>query len=478
NYSSDSYPISTEITMTAPTAPVTDATMLTAVADTKDNALESSMAIDPVTPTTPVHLDQLPSLTLDEDQRERLEKAKEYIRIIQKKFADKITKKATPALPGFNSALNPNPSLAALPLGVDARTMSIISRIYVGSIHFELAEEHIRAVLQLDPLSGRHKGFCFIEFDVPEAAHMAQNLMNGAELGGRTLRCGRPNNFDQALIDNLPPAPKNRVYVSNVNSHIDEDMLKTIFEAFGKIERCILVPNTATRQHKTYGFIDFESEEIATAAITSMNGFELGGNSLHVVTAMIPGTLIEGMKALEGLDPLPVPTLPTTTPIPTTNTPLVKGQTMPMSSVEPLTSVQSEENISIKGSQRYAVMQKLAQSEEAARVAQNKAQDAANRATTVVCIANAVAAAEADDVLKEEFEEECRRFGDVIRIHIETEDDPNGAAYIFVQFATVTSAQQAVQTLHGRWFGGRQLEADFYDQDAFITGNYKITKRQ
>ena len=96
----------------------------------------------------------------------------------------------------FSHMLNPNPSLATLPPGVDARTMSIISRIYVGSIHFELTEEHIRAVfsrfghirdisLQLDPLSGRHKGFCFIEFDVPEAAQMAQLAMNGADLGGR-----------------------------------------------------------------------------------------------------------------------------------------------------------------------------------------------------------------------------------------------------------------------------------------------------
>ncbi|KAI8053316.1 hypothetical protein BDF22DRAFT_655328 [Syncephalis plumigaleata] len=135
-----------------------------------------------------------------------------------------------------------------------------------------------------------------------------------------------------------------------------------------------------------------------------MNEIELGGNNLHVITAIIP------------------------------------EQSMTISPVEPLNSVLNEENISIKGSQRYAVMQKLAQSEEAARVAHNRAQKSDNTTTTVVRIANAVTAGEADDALNEELEKECRRFDVVTRIHIELDDDPAGAAYIFVQFDDVSDA--------------------------------------
>ncbi|RKP27395.1 hypothetical protein SYNPS1DRAFT_26954, partial [Syncephalis pseudoplumigaleata] len=429
-------------------------TEATAAATPAEPAADTTSEAEPVAPATPVHLEQLPSLTLDEDQRQRLEKAKEYIRAVQKTLVDKLPRKVVPIIPAFNGALNPNPALTALPPGVDARTMSIISRIYVGSIHFELTEEHLRAVfsqfgyprdisLQLDPVTGRHKGFCFIEFDVPEAAQMAQASMNGAELGGRALRCGRPNNFDQALIDNLPPAPKNRVYVSNVNTHVDEDMLQTIFEAFGKIQRCILVPNMTTRQHKTYGFIDFESEDVVPAAISAMNGFELGGNTLHVVRAMVAGTLIEGMSVLKGLAPLPVPPPSATATMPASIAHAALGQAMAAPSMDPLNSVLGEENISIKGSQRYVIMQKLAQSEEAARAAQDRAQHSGGKATTVVRIVNAVSAGEADDALREEFEEECRRFGTVKRIHIETDEDPAGAAYIFVQFDAISGAQQA-----------------------------------
>ncbi|KAI8052456.1 hypothetical protein BDF22DRAFT_734134 [Syncephalis plumigaleata] len=179
-----------------------------------------------------------------------------------------------------------------------------------------------------------------------------------------------------------------------------------------------------------------------------MNGFEVGDNNLHVITAMIPGTLIEGMKALKGLAPHQASSA-TIASTATTST-MLKGQSMTIPSVEPLNSVLGEENISIIGSQRYAVMQKLAQNEEAARVVHDRAQKSDHTATTVVRIANAVTAGEADDALNEELEEECRRFNVVTRIHIEVDDDTAGAAYIFVQFDDVSGAQQAVKMLYGR----------------------------
>lgn len=80
--------------------------------------------------------------------------------------------------------------------GIDPRSLSVLSRIYVGSINFELTEQHLRVVfgqfgaiksvsMSLDTLTGKHKGFCFIEFETPEGASLALDSMNGAELGGR-----------------------------------------------------------------------------------------------------------------------------------------------------------------------------------------------------------------------------------------------------------------------------------------------------
>jgi hypothetical protein len=39
--------------------------------------------------------------------------------------------------------------------------------------------------MTLDPLTGKHKGYCFVEYDTPEAAAAALHVLNGASLGAR-----------------------------------------------------------------------------------------------------------------------------------------------------------------------------------------------------------------------------------------------------------------------------------------------------
>lgn len=79
---------------------------------------------------------------------------------------------------------------------VDAQLLSILSRIYVGSITFDLHERHLRAIfgsfgpiktfnMSYDPAEKRHKGFCFIEFDTPDAANLAVSMLDSFNVGGR-----------------------------------------------------------------------------------------------------------------------------------------------------------------------------------------------------------------------------------------------------------------------------------------------------
>lgn len=74
-----------------------------------------------------------------------------------------------------------------------------MSRIYVGSISFEIGEEEIRktfspfgpiksVALSWDTVLQKHKGFAFVEFEVPEAASLALDQMNGYTLAGRNLK--------------------------------------------------------------------------------------------------------------------------------------------------------------------------------------------------------------------------------------------------------------------------------------------------
>lgn len=72
-------------------------------------------------------------------------------------------------------------------------------RIYVGSISFELREDAVRTAfkpfgpvkainMSYDTVTQRHKGFAFVEFELPEAAQLALEQMNGVFMGGRNIK--------------------------------------------------------------------------------------------------------------------------------------------------------------------------------------------------------------------------------------------------------------------------------------------------
>ncbi|KAK9878448.1 hypothetical protein WA026_022088 [Henosepilachna vigintioctopunctata] len=88
----------------------------------------------------------------------------------------------------------------------------------------------------------------------------------------------------------------------------------------------------------------------------------------------------------------------------------------------------------------------------------------------VVLLKNMVGPGEVDDDLEPEVKEECNvKYGEVgsCIIHEIPHDDPEEAVRIFVEFRRIESAIKAVVDLNGRFFGGRQVKATFYDTEKF-----------
>nr|CAD7426146.1 unnamed protein product [Timema monikensis] len=78
-----------------------------------------------------------------------------------------------------------------------------VSRVYVGSISFELKEDTIRQAflpfgpiksinMSWDPVMQKHKGFAFVEYEIPEAAQLSLEQMNGVMIGGRNIKVEVP----------------------------------------------------------------------------------------------------------------------------------------------------------------------------------------------------------------------------------------------------------------------------------------------
>lgn len=79
-----------------------------------------------------------------------------------------------------------------------------IYRLYVGSLHFNLTESDIKQVfepfgelefvdLHKDPVTGRSKGYCFVQYKRVEDARVALEQMDGFELAGRTVSISHPH---------------------------------------------------------------------------------------------------------------------------------------------------------------------------------------------------------------------------------------------------------------------------------------------
>ncbi|XP_021935773.1 poly(U)-binding-splicing factor half pint isoform X2 [Zootermopsis nevadensis] len=188
------------------------------------------------------------------------------------------------------------------------QALALMCRVYVGSISFELKEDTIRQAflpfgpiksinMSWDPVMQKHKGFAFVEYEIPEAAQLSLEQMNGVMIGGRNIKVGRPSNMPQAqsVIDEITEEAKhyNRIYVASIHPDLTEDDIKSVFEAFGPIKYCKLAPGSTPSRHKGYGFIEYETQQAALEAIASMNLFDLGGQYLRVGRAITPPNALQ-----------------------------------------------------------------------------------------------------------------------------------------------------------------------------------------
>ncbi|CAG9768754.1 unnamed protein product [Ceutorhynchus assimilis] len=192
------------------------------------------------------------------------------------------------------------------------QVLVLMCRVYVGSISFELKEDTIRQSflpfgpiksinMSWDPVTQKHKGFAFVEYEIPEAAQLALEQMNGVMIGGRNIKVnvvGRPSNMPQAqaVIDEIQEEAKqyNRIYVASIHQDLTEEDIKSVFEAFGPIVYCKLAQGSTGNKHKGYGFIEYETAQAANEAIASMNLFDLGGQYLRVGRAITPPNALLG----------------------------------------------------------------------------------------------------------------------------------------------------------------------------------------
>lgn len=74
----------------------------------------------------------------------------------------------------------------------------------------------------------------------------------------------------------------NRIYVANIEYKASEDDLKKYFEVYGNVVSVKILVDKVTGRPRGFGFIDFESANMAEAAIAEANNQEFMGRPLVV----------------------------------------------------------------------------------------------------------------------------------------------------------------------------------------------------
>ncbi|CAI5672859.1 unnamed protein product [Oreochromis niloticus] len=292
------------------------------------------------------------------------------------------------------------------------RALAIMCRVYVGSIYYELGEDTIRQAfapfgpiksidMSWDSVTMKHKGFAFVEYDVPEAAQLALEQMNSVMLGGRNIK----EAVAGASVLGALTAPQLLSQQMGIPQAVMAAQAPGVITGVTPVRPTIpMVPQ-----------VGLVNPVLASPPVLSN---QAGGSNQQEKKEEKEETLQDGT-----------------------------GQEM----------LSDQEHMSISGSSaRHMVMQKLLRKSE----------------STVMVLRNMVGPEDIDDDLEGEVTEECGKFGSVNRVIIYQEkqgeeEDADIIVKIFVEFSMASEMNKAIQALNDRWFGGRKVVAEVYDQDRF-----------
>ncbi|KAK1796956.1 hypothetical protein P4O66_008266 [Electrophorus voltai] len=341
------------------------------------------------------------------------------------------------------------------------------NRIYVASVHPDLSDDDIKSVFEAfgkikgcvlgrEPTTGKHKGFCFIEYEKAQSAVDAVSSMNLFDLGGQYLRVGKAVTPPMPLLTpttpgGLPPAAA-----------------VAAAAATAKI----------TAQEAVAG-----ASVLGTLASPAQILSQQMGLPQAVLAAQAPG-LITGVTPVR--PPLPVvPQVGLVNPV-LASPPIVPAAVSMATPVPTMPQQQPPSPPAPPAEVKREVEEKQPREEDA--MGQENASEheqlggggggGGGRSTvtqsgsTVMVLRNMVGPEDIDDDLEGEVTEECGKFGAVNRVIIYQErqgeeEDAEIIVKIFVEFSDSEEMNKAIQALNNRWFAGRKVVAEVYDQERF-----------
>merc|ERR1719322_142065 len=350
-----------------------------------------------------------------------------------------------------------SPDLPLTPEERDARTifcMQLSQRVRARDVEdFFSSVGKVRDVkLIVCNKTRRFKGIAYVEFKDLESVPLALGL-SGQKLCGVPVvvqpsqaEKNRVGNYSDPMV--RPEKGPMKLYIGSLHFNITEDMLKGIFEPFGRIHSIQLMKDPETDRSKGYGFITYNEAEDAKKAMEHLNGFELAGRAMKVghVTehAPIGPGFLDQDDERAGFDLGATGRLALMAK-------LAEGTGM---------KVPDQARAALMGGQ-----QEPAPPPQRVNVArrQEREENMPPIATQCFMLSNMFDPINErepawDQEIRDDVVEESNKHGGVVHIYVD-KASPQGNVY--VKCPSINCAVAAVNALHGRWFAGKVITAAY-----------------
>ncbi|XP_046726525.1 RNA-binding protein 39b [Silurus meridionalis] len=346
----------------------------------------------------------------------------------------------------------------------DARTvfcMQLAARIRPRDLEeFFSAVGKVRDVRMIsDRNSRRSKGIAYVEFvettSVPLAIGLTGQRLLGVPIIVQASQAEKNRAAAAAAALNLQKgnAGPMRLYVGSLHFNITEEMLRGIFEPFGRIESIQLIMDSETGRSKGYGFISFADAECAKRALEQLNGFELAGRPMKVghVTERSDGSSASSFLDNDELERTGID-LGTT------------GRLQLMARLAEGTGLQipaaAKQALQMSGSIPFGNLPGVIPAPSMNQAMNLPTQPLATHCLQLSNMFSPQSENEPgwDIEIQDDVIEECNKHGGVVHIYV---DKNSAQGNVYVKCPSIPGAMAAVSALHGRWFAGKMITAAY-----------------
>lgn len=175
-----------------------------------------------------------------------------------------------------------------------------VKNLFVGNLSWNIDEDWLRREFEsfgeivgcrviTDRETGRAKGFGYVEFAKAADAAKAQKDMHEYELDGRPLNVDfstprqKPDaNARANKFGDKRSAPSNTLFIGNLSFDCTNETIQEVFAEYGNVTRVSLPTDRDSGALKGFGYVDFGSQEEATAALEALHGQDVAGRPLRV----------------------------------------------------------------------------------------------------------------------------------------------------------------------------------------------------